>query len=302
MKIKKLSLSARSSWTAQLFILPFYIGFWFFFLSPLIESFRMSFSDVSVSSGTFGYRLDWVGLENYLEAFLKNPTFTTNLTTSFTQMLWQVPVVIVLSLFLALIINQKFQGRIFIRAVFFLPVIFASGVALNIISSDSVASSALAGSVVSSGEITKTTALKDLLVSAGFGSDIINYATKIANSLFSLVWRSGIQMIIFLAGLQSIPPTLYEASSIEGATSWENFWKITLPMLVPTIMINLVYTIVDTFTDASNSIMQSVISLLSGSSSKYGLASAFAWTYFALVGVILSVIFLIFRFVNKKFN
>ena len=258
----------------------------------------MSFSSVSVDTST-GYVLQNIGFDNYKTAFLEDANFTTNLLNSFAKMAWQVPVILVLSLFLALILNQKFHGRVFVRAVFFLPVIFASGIALSMISGDSIASTALSGGTVSGGEITQSSALKDMLVNAGFNDKIINIATSIANSLFSMVWRSGIQMIIFLAGLQSIPPTLYEASSIEGATSWENFWKITLPMLAPTIMINMVYTIVDTFTDSSNSIMRQITNLMTSQISKLGLASAFAWTYFLFIGLILLAVFGIFRLISK---
>ena len=301
MKRKQLSLSAKSAWTAQVFILPFYLGFLFFFLSPLIESFQMSFSNVAIDPSV-GYDLTSVGFENYRIAFLEDATFTTSLTTSFSAMAWKVPVIIVLSLFLAIIINQKFTGRVFVRAVFFLPVIFASGVALSMINSDSVASSALTGSVVSAGQITQTSALDSLLINAGFSSDVIMIATKVADNLFSMVWRSGIQMIIFLAGLQSIPSTLYEASSIEGATAWEDFWKITLPMLTPTILINLVYTIIDNFTDASNEIMMQVTNLMAKSVSKTGLASTFAWIYFVFIGLILIVVMLIFNKISKRFS
>ncbi len=295
---KPMSLATRSAWTAQVFILPFYLGFWFFFLSPLIESFRMSLSMVSVDA-TVGYKLDNIGFKNYNTAFLEDTEFTTNLVKSFGEMAWKVPVIIVLSLFLALILNQKFHGRVLVRAIFFLPVIFASGVALQIVQSDTVAGSAIAGSVVSAGEIDQTTALRDLLVNAGFNSDIITYATRIANNLFNMVWRSGIQMIIFLAGLQSISPALYEASSIEGATSWENFWKITLPMLAPTILLNLVYTIVDSFTDVSNSIMNQISNLMR-SASTLGTASAFAWIYFLFIGIILLLVILIFNAITKR--
>ncbi len=298
MKRKSLSLSARSAWTAQLFILPFYFGFWFFFLSPLIESFRMSISDVTVEDGA-GYAMTFAGLKHYSTAFLEDANFSTNLINSLTEMAWKVPVIIVLSLFMALILNQKFSGRVFVRAVFFIPVIFASGIALQMVSSDSVASSALAGSVVSSGEINQSTALNDLLVNAGFDAEIIKYATKIANGLFGMVWRSGIQMIIFLAGLQGISPALYEASSIEGATAWENFWKITLPMLAPTILLNLVYTIVDNFTDTTNKVMNQINTLM-GNASDLDLASAFAWTYFVLIGIILLIIVIIFNAISKR--
>ncbi len=298
MKRRSLSLSARSAWTAQLFILPFYLGFWFFFLSPLIESFRMSVSDVTIDDKV-GYAMEYVGFKHYSDAFFVDGSFSTNLVTSLTELAWKVPVIIVLSLFMALILNQKFTGRVFVRAVFFIPVIFASGIALQMVSSDSVASSALAGSVVSSGEINQSTALNDLLVNAGFDAEIIKYATKIANGLFGMVWRSGIQMIIFLAGLQGISPALYEASSIEGATAWENFWKITLPMLAPTILLNLVYTIVDSFTDATNRVMNQINTLMANVGN-LDLASAFAWTYFVLIGIILLIIVLIFNAITKR--
>lgn len=298
MKRRSLSLSAKSAWTAQLFILPFYLGFWFFFLSPLIESLKMSVSDVTVVDGA-GYAMSFVGLKHYNAAFFEDANFTTYLVNSLTDMAWKVPVIIVVSLFMALILNQKFTGRVFVRAVFFIPVIFASGVALQMVSNDSVASSALTGNVVSSVEINQSSALNDLLVNAGFDAEIIKYATKIANGLFGMVWRSGIQMIIFLAGLQGISPALYEASSIEGATAWENFWKITLPMLSPTILLNLVYTIVDTFTDSSNRVMNQITALMSNASN-LDLASAFAWIYFAVIGTILLIIVLIFNAITKR--
>ncbi len=300
MKRKQLSLSAKSAWTAQLFILPFYLGFWFFFFSPLLESIRMSFSKVSI--GDNGYNFQFVGFDNYFEALFKNTNFTTNIVNSFTNLAWQLPVIIVLSLFLAMILNQKFRGRVFIRAVFFLPVIFASGVALSMVNGDNVAASALQGTSISGGEAVRNTGLNDLLVNAGFDSKIIQIVTNISNSLFSLVWQAGIQMIIFLAGLQSVPPALYEASAIEGATAWENFWKITLPMLVPTIIINLVYTIVDNFTSKSNAVMSQVTSIISKSVSRLGLASAFAWIYFLFIAVILLVVFFVFRIVNKRLS
>ncbi len=297
----KLSLSARSSWTAQVFLLPFYLGFLLFFLSPIVESIKMSMSNVSINEGG-GYNLQPVYFDNYNTAFFKDATFISQVTDSFANMLWQVPVIIILSLFLAMIINQKFRGRLVVRAVFFLPVIFASGVVLALIQGDSVASSALSGNSVSGGDIVQNSSLRDFLVNAGLSDQIISICVKISDSLFSMVWRSGIQMIIFLAGLQSIPPTLYEASSIEGATSWENFWKITLPMLLPTIMINLVYTIIDTFTDASNTVMTTITAMVANSVSKYGLASAFAWIYFLFIGFILIVVFMIFSVINKKYN
>lgn len=290
----RLSLYARNAWTAQLFLLPFYLGLIFFFLSPLIQSVYISFCNVSVS--TSGYRFEFIGIQNYRDALWTDANFTTNLVSTLTSMLWKVPVILFLSLFMAMIVNQKFRGRVFVRAVFFLPVIFASGVVLNMIQSDSVASLVLSGSnSVTGGSINQSDGLRQFLIDSGFGHQIVDIATSVANNMFSLVWRSGLQMIIFLAGLQSIPSQLYEVSAIEGASSWESFWKITLPMLSPIFFLNVVYTIVDNFTDSGNSIMMQITNLSAQQVNKMGLSSAFAWCYFLLVGIVLLAVLLIYR-------
>jgi len=293
-----MSQSAKSAWSAQLFLLPFYLGLWFFFLSPLIQSLNISLSNVSVSLG--GYQFKFIGIENYHTALLVDANFTTNLFTTLLDLLWKMPVIVFLGLFMAMILNQKFKGRIFVRAIFFLPVIFASGVVLSIVQNDGLASMALSGASVKGGVISQSTALGDLLIKSGFAKQIVSIATQISDNLFALVWRSGIQMIMFLAGLQSIPISLYEASSIEGASGWENFWKITLPMLSPIILLNLVYTIVDNFTDANNAIMMQITSLTSQNVNKMGLSAAFSWSYFVFIGIILLVLLAIYKKANKS--
>lgn len=295
---KRLSLSAKNALTAQLFILPFYLGFIFFFLTPMIQSIRMSFSLVSVDSDT-GYAMSSVGFSNYQTAFLEDSHFTTNLISSLTELLWRVPAILFLSIVFALLLNQKFKGRTLVRAIFFMPVLFASGIALQLISNDFIARSALAGAEISGGTITPSTALRDFMIQAGYGTTITDIASKVSNGMFSMVWRTGIQMILFLAGLQSISPSLYEASSIEGASAWENFWKITLPMLSPIIMVGLVYTIVDSFTDASNKIMMQITNLISQQVSKLGLASAFAWSYFLVIGIVLLAVLIVYARMNS---
>ena len=292
-KKKTSSLARKRAWTAQIFLLPFYLGLWFFFLSPVTQSIRMSFSTVAVDVG--GYIFESAGLENYKTAFLTDADFTTNMVGSLTDMLWKVPIIILLSLCMAMIINQEFRGRIIVRAIFFLPVIFASGVVLLIVRSDSVATQAMnANSSIVGGVISSDNSLHDFLINAGLSSKIVNIATKISSSMFSLVWSSGLQMIIFLAGLQSIPPSLYEASSIEGASFWENFWKVTVPMLSPIILLNVIYTIIDTFTDASNKVMNQIINISSQHIDKMGLSAAFAWSYFIVIGIVLSLVILVY--------
>lgn len=287
-------MAGRKALEAQIFLIPFYLGLWFFFLLPLFQSVRMSFSDVSVYPG--GYKFDFIGFGNYKTAFVVDADFTTNMFTSLTALLWKVPTIIILSLLMAMIINQNFRGRIVVRAIFFLPVIFASGVVLGMIRGDSVASQAMSGSTISGSEVTNSNALQTFLIETGLDTRIVNIATTISSNMFSMVWSAGLQMIIFLAGLQSIPRALYEASSIEGASVWENFWKVTLPMLSPIIFLNVIYTVIDTFTDTSNKVMNQIINLSAQEISKIGLSSAFAWSYFLVIGTVL----LLLVFVYKK--
>ena len=296
MKNSKLSLSAKKSWYGRLFILPFYLGFLFFFLKPLIQSLSFAFNDVTM--GPEGYTLLFTKLENINYVLKTDRDFTTNLVSSMGQMLWQVPVIIIVSLFFAMLLNQKFKGRVLIRAIFFLPVIIASGIVISIIKSDVVASSALSGSMVSSGDISQTSALNDVLVQSGLSEKVVSFITNIADNLFSIIWQTGIQMIIFLAGLQSIPATLYEASAIEGATKWEDFWKITLPMIKPIALVNTVYTIVDYFTSTDNKVMEQVLSNIR--ELRLGWASAMAWIYFAVIGIILAVVLFLFEGLKKS--
>lgn len=296
-KFKRMSLTTRLSWTGFGFITPFVLGFIFFFLEPLLESFKFMFSKVEVSLE--GYQTTWIGLDNLQYIFREDATFTQNLFTSVQNLLWQVPIILVFSLFFAIILNQKFVGRTFARAVFFLPVVIASGLILEIIQGDAAAGTALAGDVVASGNNNgQSDALQELLTNSGLSSEWISGITTVANSLFDLTWKTGIQMIIFLAGLQSIPHALYEAASIEGATAWESFWKITLPMLTPIIQLNLVYSIVDSFTDVNNLVMQQVMKnqeLL-----RYGWTSAMSWVYFLLIAVILVVVFVVFHLIERN--
>lgn len=298
-KIKKsnLSLKAKKAWTAQLFILPFYLGFLFFFLYPAVDSIRMSFSNVSI--GVEGYSMEFAGFANYTTAFFVDADFSTNIVASVTRMIWEVPVIVMLSLFLAMLIKPEYKGRTFVRAVFFMPVIFASGIALLVFQWDGIASTILSGSSISGGEVNSNTALKDFLVEAGISEKLVSIVNRVSGELFSMLWRTGLQMIIFLAGLHSISPSLYEASAIEGSTAWDDFWKITLPMLSKLLLLNVVYTIIDGFTIANNAVMKQIVSLMNQGTGKLGLASSFAWSYCVVMAVVLILLMLIIKLASR---
>ena len=301
MKKKKfftLSLKKKEALSARIFLLPFCLGFILFSAKPLFETLIMAFSNVEIQFG--GYAMNNVGLENLVYIFTKDPDFLLNLFTSVGDMLWQVPCILFISLFLAKIINGKFKGRGFIRSVFFLPVIIVTGVIITIIQNDVVANAALEGGVATGGKIEYSVGLDTLLVDSGLSQKVVDFFTTLSNNMFNLLWRSGIQIVLFLAGLQSIPTSLYEASSVEGATKLDDFFKITIPMTIPIMLINTVYTIVDGFTDVNNKAMNQV--LVAVNNLKYGTGAAMSWSYFVLIGIFIAFIMLVFSKLSKKYS
>ncbi|MGN0492023.1 MAG: carbohydrate ABC transporter permease, partial [Acutalibacteraceae bacterium] len=241
-KIRKNSLQGRTNRAGWLFCLPFLIGFLFFYLQPIIQTVRFSFSDVELDIG--GYNVIYKGLDNYAYAFRGDQTYTANFIKTLTSLAYRVPVIVISSLFFAVLLNREFVGKTFMRAVFFLPVIVASGVVISILKNDVVSGTMLSGNAASlsdsGGSIMGSSGLEQLLTNSGMNSKMVGFFTNISNNLFDLMWQTGIQMIIFLAGLQTISPALYEAADTEGASAWEKFWMITLPMLVPMLLINVV--------------------------------------------------------------
>lgn len=293
----KLSLTARQAWTGRLFSMPFYIGFFVFFIGQVAQSIWFCFCDVDILPDT-GLTWKWVGLEQFEHIFLEDATYSTKLIASLTELAWKVPVIVVASLFIAVILKSKFVGRTFVRGVCFLPVVLATGIVMDIVNTDTVSKSVMNGNMVSSGSMVSTDALGDLLVNMGLGSEITDFINMIYSNLFGVLWESGVQMIIFLAALQSISPSLYEASAIEGATAWEDFWKITIPMISPMIMLNIFYTIVESSISTNNAVMDKVITEYNAVN--LDLSAAMGWVYFAVIAVVLGIIALLFRKVNVK--
>ncbi len=292
-----MTLRRRDAMVGRMFVLPFYIGFILFSVTPLIETLKMMFYNTTVTFG--GYNMEYIGGKNFDQVFNKDPDFLYNLFTSVGNMLWQVPCILFISLFLAILINTKFKGRTFVRVVFFLPVIVMTGTVILILQNDVVANAALSGEVVAGGQIEYNVGIEQLLVEAGLSSKIVSAFTTFSNDVFNLAWKTGVQIIIFLSGLQSIPTSLYEASSVEGATKWEEFFKITLPMLLPVFVLNTVYTIVDAFTDAGNAAMNQV--LVATQSLNFGVASVMSYSYFILIAVFVALVMFVFSKLNKKY-
>ncbi|WP_238649495.1 carbohydrate ABC transporter permease [Paenibacillus piscarius] len=267
-----------------LYVLPWLLGFLFFFLVPLLSSLRYSLSSVQANSD--GLIIQFSGLKNYIEALTVNTEFNRSLADAIMNMVINVPLIVIFSLFLAVLLNQKFIGRSLARSIFFLPVILASGVILSLESTSLIQAvneqNAGAGAIRGLG----TFALEDLMLDAGLSEWVVNYLSSAVSRIYSIVSQSGVQILIFLAGIQTISPQLYEASKMEGATGYEAFWKITFPMVSPLILVNTIYTIIDSF---SNNTMTDLIRETGFTQFNFGLSSAMAWLYFAAVALILAV-------------
>ncbi|TQR45297.1 sugar ABC transporter permease [Paenibacillus popilliae] len=267
-----------------LFIAPWLIGFLLLMAVPLVRSLLFSISHLSLTET--GYKLSSVGFENYTKAFTVDPNFNRLLIEATMNMLANVPLIIFFSLFSAVLLSQKFRGRMLARAIFFLPVVLASGVIQGIDSSNYLAQ--MLGDVASSVEGNfsglRSMGLRSLLIEMGMSGDIVFYLTSAVDRIYYIVAASGVQILIFLAGLQSISPSLYEASKIEGATGYEAFWKITFPMMSPLILTNTVYTVVDSFT---NNGVTGYIHRMAFRENNFGLSSAMSWAYFLIVSIML---------------
>jgi ABC-type sugar transport system permease subunit len=299
MKKKKqlLSLSGKRAIAGWLFILPFAIGFVAFIGVSLVMTARMSLSDVSASAGS-GILIEWNNFENYRHAFAVHPEFKEDLARSIFSMLIDVPLIIFFSLFMAILLNQKFRGRTVVRAVFFLPVILGAQ-AISIALADAQATM-MGGINSASAEITSSLEgasgvnaqyYLNMLGQIGLPINLINYVVGAVQRINAVIISSGVQIVIFVAALQSIPPTLYEVSKIEGATAYETFWKVTFPMVTPLILTNIVYTIIDQF--AKSVIVESSYNVIF-SENNFGLGSAFSLISSVLVCLILLVVGLIF--------
>lgn len=287
----KLTLRGKDARAGYLFILPFLIGFFGIFISMLIKSISFSFSNMEV--GPNGYILSKAaknGFEHYIRAFTIDPEFNLNLGKSIGKMCMNVPLVLIFSFFAATILNQKFKGRAIARSIFFFPVILTSGIILGIEQSDLLLSS-MNGEVMSSTEDLESMmgVTRFLSEYTSLPKNIILYLSNAVTGIYDIVIASGVQILVFLAGLQSISPSLYEASNMEGATGWENFWKITFPMISPLILVNALYTIIDSFTSAGNTMMSNITSTIF-TDVKYGYGSAMAWIYFVAIALILAVV------------
>lgn len=293
---KSASLDRRKARGGWLFVLPFIIGFILIYLPIVIDSIKYSFHTVRVIPNV-GYQLIPVGWENYSNVlFSEKSNFIQILLEGLTDMVIDIPMILIFSLFMAVMLNQKMAGRAAFRAIFFLPVIISTGIIAELQANNAFMTSMGSAEGMDDGsgqsttsEIVSVVDFQRFFEGWAIGDGLLNYVVEAMNNIFDIVNRSGVQMLIFLAGLQSISPAIYESVQIDGASSWETFWKITFPMISPMILVNAVYTVIDSFTTNSNIVM----SYIEHSDFKNVEQSAMSWMYFLVVIAILGIVTLI---------
>ena len=293
--MKRRGIEAQRARVGFSFVAIWIIGFAVFTLYPMIESLIYVFSDIDISTNGKTF----VGMTNLDYIFNTDPYFVRHITESFGDLLYQIPMILIYSTFFGMVLNQKFIGRTLVRVIMFFPVIVASGLVMSILSGDYIAQQLLTGD--KSSALFNVDIIRTFLLKLNLSVDLVDMLTGWANNIFQLSWKSGIQIILVLAGLQGISSSVYEAAKIEGATGWEIFWKISLPMISPILLINVVYTVVDSFTDLSSPVMKYIVE--QQNQLKLELASTMAWVYsllvFAVIGVVFAVVGKMVVYSNK---
>ena len=300
MKKIHLSMAAKRARNGYLFILPWFIGFLLFYVRSLFMTVQFSFSELTVPPSG-GYELDFVGLKNYITAFTGHGTFKQTLTTSLGNMLIDVPLIIFFSLFVAMLLNRKMKCRGLVRAIFFLPVLLNSEA---IASTLSFAAQMMAGGLSStSAEMAEATAsgsgVNMAYFIALFGeialpTAVLDYIVGAVGRISDIIQASGVQIVLFIAALQSITPSMYEVAKIEGATGYETFWKVTFPMVMPHIITNTIYTIVDAFSQSEVVNLAYTTAFTEGN---YGLSSAFSVISSVITCALLAIVV---YFISKR--
>ena len=299
-KKRRLSLMRKRMIAGYLFILPWLVGFVIIYIRSLFQTVQFSFSEMEIDAINGGYTLVANGWENYRYAFLEHGTFKQTLTSSVMNMLVDVPLITFFSLFMAMLLNKKFPGRALVRAIFFLPVILGSGAIVDAMEmSAKMMQTGVSGQAADMAAASTSVAfdidyLISMFMNLGLPAKLMNYITSAVGRINDIISMSGVQIVIFIAALQSIPGSLYEVAKIEGATGYETFWKITFPMVMPHIITNVVYTIVDSFEESE---ILKLADTTTFTKLDYGIGSVMTITSTLITYIILVVVV---GFIQKK--
>jgi len=277
----KLSLQQRKSLIGYLFITPWLIGILLFVAWPVVQSAIFAFN--SVLMFPTGRVLEFVGFENFIDIWIRDIYFVMRLLDFFVDTVLRVPIIVVIALIIAILVNQKIKFQGFFRTVYFLPVIIASGPVM----AELIGTDASSIPLINSFQIY-------IFLQPFLPSWMVSSIVGLFDEIIMILWFSGIQILIFLAALQKISPSLYEAAKIDGGSGWECFWKITLPTIKPVILVNLVYTLITLANDSNNTVIELIMLNVFDGRRGYGFATAMAWMYTVIIALMLGFIALFF--------
>ena len=296
-KRQKHSLERKQSRYGYLFTLPIILGFALMYIPVIVQSLIYSFSSITYQQGK-GMVTEWVGTANYETALQANDaTFMSTVINSTLALIPQIFVILIFAFFMANILNQNFRGRTPARVIFFIPVIMSTGVISYFDSLGSfVDTYSKQGKLdVGSAGVSFDYSQIQEIVSSSLGSSYLaNIVMAAVDGIYGIITSAGVQMLVFLSGLQSISPNMYEAAKVEGATGWEIFWKISFPMISPLILVNLMYTVIDLFLKSDNKAIAYINEALE-SSSRYAEASALSWIYTIVILLFVGIALLLVK-------
>ena len=295
-KRQRFSLERKQNLYGYIFVLPIIIGFACIYLPAVIQSLKYSFSSIEVTSE--GFKTTFAGWQNYYEALFGGENFLRTVIESTSGIIIQIPIILIFAFFMANILNQNFLGKTAARVIFFVPVIISTGIIAEVENMSSMmdvyqsAEKMEIGSASGASNIFNYASFENLILQSLNTADLANIVLTAIESLYSIITSSGVQMLVFLSGLQGISTSMYEAAQVEGATGWEVFWKISFPYVSPLILVNAIYTVIDQFLKADNLAVKFIAQRVA-SPSTYAVASSLSWVYTAVVLVFVGVVFLI---------
>ena len=284
----QLSLQQKRNYSGYLWIAPFLIGFTLFFLNPVIQSLQFSISELEITAD--GFELHFVGLENFHYALLVNPEFVEVFTETVLDVVINIPAVIIFSFFVANLLNQKFKGRFLVRLILFLPVILTAGIVYELEQEDFMHELMALGAEAEEAGFLNVAVIEEFLLEIRLPAVLIEYIILALDRVPDIIDAAAIPILIFLAGLQSIPASLYECARMEGATGWESFWKITFPLISPLFLTNIIFIIINSFTAPGNELV-ALIENVAWSGNMYGVSVAMTWFYFVAITIILGAVY-----------
>ena len=295
-KRQRVSLERKQNLYGYVFVLPVILGLAFIYIPVVVQSLIYSFSEIRVTEN--GFETLPAGWDNYYQALFVEEGFIRTVVESTAGILIQIPIILIFAFFMANVLNQEFVGKTAARVIFFIPVIISTGIIAEVESMSSMidiyssSEKMEIGSASGSGNVFNYAALANLIIQTLNNTDLANIVLGAIDGLYSIITSSGVQMLVFLSGLQGISTSMYEAAQVEGATGWEVFWKISFPYVSPLILVNTIYTVIDQFLKSDNLAVTFINEKLANTSG-YALASSLSWIYTLVVLLFVGVVFLL---------